>query len=181
MKKDEEVNDVDFEPEDELGSIGAVKAKMQKLRDELEKVKAERQEYLDGWQRCKADSVNTRREALASGERQGARAKEMLIEDLIPALDGFDLAAGSPAWENVDEGWRSGIEQIRNQLLDVLARHGVERFGKIGEQFNPTLHEAVQEESEAPGEPHSILRVIRYGYRSGERILRPAQVIIKSS
>ena len=48
---EKEREDIDFEPEDELGSVGAAKAKMQKLKDELEKVKAERHEYLDGWQR----------------------------------------------------------------------------------------------------------------------------------
>ena len=179
MKKDEGLNDVDFEPEDELGSVGAMKAKMQKLRDELEKAKAERQEYLDGWQRCKADSVNSRREALESGERQGARAKESLMEDIIPTLDGFDLAAGTPAWESVDAGWRSGIDQIRNQLLDVLARHGVERFGKIGEKFDHALHDAVEERDDMAGEAGTIVRILRHGYKMNNRVLRPAQVIVK--
>lgn len=179
MKKDSEIDDVDFEPEDELGSVGAVKAKMQKLKDELEKAKSERQEYLDGWQRCKADSVNARRDALETGERQGARAKEALIEDLIPALDGFDMAAGSPAWESVDAGWRSGIDQIRNQLLDVLSRHGIERFGKIGEKFDHAVHEAVEERDDIAGESGTIVRILRYGYKTGSKVLRPAQVIVK--
>jgi len=179
MKKDEEMNDVDFEPDDEVGTVGAVKAKMEKLRGELEKVKAERQEYLDGWQRAKADSVNARKDLLASAERQGARAKESLIEDIIPALDGFDLAAGSPAWESVDAGWRSGIDQIRNQLLDVLSRHGVERYGKVGEQFDHALHEAVEERDDMPGESGTIVRILRYGYKMNGKVLRPAQVIVK--
>ncbi len=179
MKNDDEVNDVDFEPEDEMGTVGAVKAKMQKLRDELEKTKAERQEYLDGWQRCKADSVNTRKDLLANAEKQGMRAKEGLIEDIIPALDGFDMAAGSPAWESVDAGWRSGIDQIRNQLLDVLQRHGVERFGKVGDQFDHALHEAVEERDDMPGEAGTVARILRYGYKIGSRVIRPAQVIVK--
>ena len=177
---EEEMNDIDFEPEDEMGTVGAVKAKMDKLRDELEKVKAERQEYLDGWQRAKADSINTRKDVLASAEREGKRAKENLIEDIIPALDGFDLAAGSPAWESVDAGWRSGVDQIRNQLLDVLSRHGVERYGKVGEKFDHALHEAVEERDDMPGESGEIVRILRYGYKMGSRILRPAQVIVKS-
>jgi len=179
MKEENDSEDVDFEPEDEMGTVGAAKAKMQKLRDELEKVKAERQEYLDGWQRAKADAVNTRKDLLASAERQGARAKESFIEDIIPALDGFDLAAGSPSWESVDSGWRSGIDQIRNQLLDVLQRHGVERYGKVGDKFDHALHEAVQEADDMPGEPGTILRILRYGYKTGTRVLRPAQVIVK--
>ena len=179
MMTDEETQDVDFEPEDELGSAGAAKAKMQKLKDELEKAKAERQEYLDGWQRCKADSINSRKEALQMGERTGERAKESLIEDIVPALDGFDMAAASPAWESMDAGWRGGIEQIRNQLLDVLSRHGVERFGNIGERVDHAMHETVQESDEFPGEPGTVAKILRYGYKMNGRVVRPAQVIVR--
>ncbi len=121
--KDPAEDEMDFVPDEELGDVASAGAKLKKLKDELIQVKGERQEYLDGWQRCKADSVNSRKETLAHAERLGERAKEGLVEDIIPALDGFDMAAGSPAWESLDAGWRSGIEQIRSQLLDVLSRH----------------------------------------------------------
>lgn len=171
--------DIDFEPEDELGA-GALTAKLQKLRDELEKAKTERQEYLDGWQRCKADSVNARKEALAAAERAGKRALEAFIESLIPALDGFDAAAAAEAWATMDDGWKSGMEHIRDSLIDVLRGAGVERFGKIGDAFDPALHEAVQEMPDAAGEPHTIVRIFRFGYRTKERVVRPAQVAIKA-
>ncbi len=177
--EEQKIEDVHIEPEEELGDLGAAQAKLKKLKEELAKIKQERQEYLDGWQRCKADSVNARRDALASADKAAVRIKENLIEDVIPALDGFDMAAGSLAWESVDAGWRSGIDQIRNQLLDVLNRHGVERFGKIGETFDHRTHEAVEERDDVAGESGSIVRVVRYGYKIGERIVRPAQVIIK--
>jgi molecular chaperone GrpE len=174
-----EHEDIDFEPEDELGSIGAVKAKLQKLREELDKVKAERQEYLDGWQRCKADAINAKKDALAAGERQAQRRIEDFIECMLPALDSFDMAAASEAWATIDKGWRTGMEQVQNQLLDTLSRAGVQRFGKIGEVFDHVLHEAVEERDDVAGEPGTIVRVLRRGYKSGERILRPAQVIVK--
>ncbi len=179
MKSKHPSDDVEFEPDQELGDIGAAQAKLKKLKDELSEVKAQRQEYLDGWQRCKADSVNARKDMLASAERQGERAKEELIEDIIPALDGFDMAAASPAWESMDAGWRSGIEQIRNQLLDVLSRHGVERFGRVGEKFDHGMHEAAEERDDMAGESGTVARILRYGYKMGGRILRPAQVIVK--
>ncbi len=179
MKKDEETNDVDFEPEDELGSVGAVKAKMQKLRDELEKVKKERQEYLDGWQRAKADAINDKREAEARAARSGELLREELVHDIIPALDSFDMAAGSEVWATVSDNWKSGMERVRDQLIEALRQHGVERFGKVGDTFSPHLHEAVQEVDDMPGKPHEIVRVLRYGYKAGDRVLRPAQVIVK--
>lgn len=174
-------NDVDFEPEEELGDIASAKAKLAKLKAELAAAKKERQEFLDGWQRCKADSVNARREALASAERISERAKDGLVLELIPVLDSFDMATGSEAWEAVDPTWKSGMEHIRNQLLDVLQGNGITRFGKIGEQFDPKKHEAIQETDEMPGLPHSIVKIIRFGYAAGDRIIRPAQVIVKAA
>jgi len=179
MKKGEEQDDVDFEPEDELGSVGAVKAKLEKLKDELEKVKKERQEYLDGWQRAKADAVNTRRETIQEGQRAADRVRESFIHDLISPLDSFDLASGSPAWETIDKEWRSGMEQVRNQFLNVLQRHGVVRYGKAGDTFDHNLYEAVEETEDVPGESGTVFRILRYGYKMGDRVLRPAQVIVK--
>ena len=181
MKKEDENEDVNFEPEEELGDLGAAQAKLKKLKDELAKIKQDRQEYLDGWQRCKADSVNARKDALASADSAAARIKENLIEDIIPVLDGFDMAAGSSAWASVDEQWRSGIDRIRNQLLDILGRHGVERFGKVGEIFDHAVHEAVEERTDVAGEAGTIAKILRSGYKMNERILRPAQVIVKSN
>ena len=179
MVNDSEEQDVDFEPEAELGDIGAAQAKLKKFKDELAEVKAQRQEYLDGWQRCKADSVNARKEMLASAERLGERAKEELIADIIPALDGFDMAASSPAWEKMDAGWRSGIEQIRNQLLDVLSRHGVERFGEVGDLVDHAAHETAEESDDFPGESGTVAKILRYGYKMNGKVLRAAQIVAK--
>jgi molecular chaperone GrpE len=179
---DEDIqDDVDFDPEDELGATGSLQAKIKKLRDELAAAKAQRQEYLDGWQRCKADAANAKQEARAAETRAIERVRESLIADIVPVLDSFDMASGNESWDRVDEGWRSGIEYIRNQLLDVLEKNGVKRFGKIGDAFSPYVHEAVQETDEGAGEPHSVVRVLRAGYSIGDRVIRPAQVIIKSA
>ncbi len=171
--------DINFEPDEELGDAASAGAKVKKLKDELAEVKAQRQEYLDGWQRSKADSVNSRKETLAEAQRMGERAKEGLIEDIIPALDGFDMAASSPAWQTMDAGWRSGIEHIRNQLIDVLSRHGVERFGTVGEVLDHMTHEAVEETEEIPGESGTVVKILRSGYKMNGKVLRPAQVIVK--
>lgn len=179
MNDEGQPEDLDFEPEDELGTVGAAKAKLSKLRDELENVKKERQEYLDGWQRAKADMINSRQELMRQAQRTGERAVETLVEDLIPALDGFDLASGSPAWETIDKDWRNGMEQVRNQILNVLQRHGIVRYGKVGDAFDHALYEAIEETADVPGESGTIFRILRYGYKMGDRVIRPAQVIVK--
>lgn len=167
--------DIDFEPEDEFGDIGSAKAKLAKLRDELAIVKKERDEYLDGWQRCKADTVNAKKEAQEALTRARAFGKESFVEELIPALDSFDMAMQGEAWGKVDPVWRSGVESIHAQLLSVLEAHGIRAFGAVGDAFNANLHEALQE---AEGESGTIVRIIRRGYRAGDRILRPAQVVV---
>ena len=174
-----EDGEIDFEPEDELGNEGAARTKIKKLRDELAEAKAKRDEYLDGWQRTKADAVNYRKEAALQSDRAHGRGKESVFEDLVPVLDSFDMATGSESWESVDENWRSGMDQIRNQLLGVLSRHGIERFGKIGDMVDHSRDEIVQEMDDVAGESGEIVRVLRFGYRLGDRVIRPAQVIVK--
>lgn len=174
-----EMNDVDYESEDEMGSVGSLQAKVKKLRTELAEAKAKRDEYLDGWQRCKADGVNARKELLASADRAAQRAREGVVEDIIPVLDSFDMATMHESWDAVNDSWRSGIDQIRNQLLGVLTNHGVERYGKVGDMYDHALHEVVQEQDDVAGEPGEIVRILRYGYRGAEHIIRAAQVIVK--
>lgn len=178
-QRPDEHEDIDFEPEDDMGSAAALKAKMEKLKHELKEAKEKRDEYLDGWQRAKADMANIRREAAADALRASARGKEALVDDLLPALDSFDMAAMSESWGAIDESWRSGMEQVRNQLLNALSQHGIERFGKVGDALDHALHEVAQEVDDVAGEPSTIVRILRYGYRAGDRIIRPAHVIAK--
>lgn len=179
MNTPEEHEEIDFEPEDELGSVGAAQAKLKKLKDELEQVKKERQEYLDGWQRCKADSVNMKREVEARASRSAEGLREALVHDIIPALDSFDMAAGSEAWAEVSDGWKNGMEMVRGQLIDALKSHGIERYGKVGEPINHAMHEVLEERDDIAGDSQTVARILRYGYKTGEKVLRPAQVIAK--
>lgn len=171
----------DVEPDEGFDGAPAAGTKLKRLRDELKETQKKRDEYLDGWQRCKADSINARKDALQEADRRAARFKETLLEDLLPILDSFDMAMGSEAWVSVADGWKSGMEQVRNQMLELLSRNHIERLGKMGEQFDPRVHEALQEVDDVAGEAHSIIKIVRFGYRSGEKIIRPAQVIIKSA
>lgn len=166
----------DFESEDEIGEVGAVKAKLAKLREELAKVKAERAEYLDGWQRCKAESVNSRRDAEEARVKAAESGRDSFVQKLLPALDGFAMAMQSEAWQNVDSSWRAGVEGIKSQIDKVMQENGIQSFGSVGDTFDPALHEPIQE---LPGgEPHTIARVFLRGYRTEKRVIRAAQVAV---
>ena len=173
-------NDVEFEHEDAPENQAHEKfiAKIEELKTELESTKAEKQEYLDGWQRMRADVANMKREQAGYTERIQNALKEEVVSDIIPILDSFDMAMRGEKWNSVDAAWRKGVEYIRAQCVSVLEKHGISPFGEVGDEFAPALHESVQEVDDASVPPHHIVRVLRRGYRSGDRLIRPAQVIV---
>jgi molecular chaperone GrpE len=176
MNSSPDDHDVDFEPEDELGSVNAYKEKLEKCRDELRDTRKEKGEYLDGWQRAKADLINERKELMESGRRLAEAAIARLLEDLIPALDSFDMAMRGDAWQNVDPTWRIGMESVARQIVFALNAHGITEFGAQGDVYNPQFHEVVQE---VPGNmPGSVASVLRRGWKLKERVIRPAHVAL---
>ena len=173
-------HDIELEHEDapENQAHEKLVAKIEKLKAELEKTKAEKQEYLDGWQRMRADVANMKREQGSYMDRAQTAVREEVISDIIPILDSFDMAMRGEKWNSVDEAWRKGVEYIRAQCVNVLEKHGISPFGEVGDEFAPALHESVQEVEDASVPPHHIARVLRRGYRSGDRLIRPAQVTV---
>jgi molecular chaperone GrpE len=172
--------DIEFDTEyvQENNAHEKLLEKNKKLKEELKQCKKERQEYLDGWQRLRADVANKSKDERASAERTENMIREEIISDIIPILDSFDMAMGSENWNTVDMTWRKGIEHIRAQCMEMLEKHGIAAFGKVGEQFDPEIHEAVKEVGGTKEKQHTIVRIIRFGYKIGETLLRPAQVII---
>jgi len=175
--EEDAASQLDFEPEDELGAAASFKAKIDKLKAELAECKAERQQYLDGWQRAKADAVNVRREASEQYSRAGEREREKLFLSILPAIDSFEMAMADSSWDSVPKEWRAGVESIYTQLVDGLKACGIEAYGKVGEQFDPALHRAIQE-TEAGGSSGQITQVVRRGWRAEARVLRPADVVV---
>lgn len=172
-------NDIQIESEEapESQAYEKMVGKLEALKEELKQCKKERQEYLDGWQRLRADVANSKREQSATMGRIETAIREEVIVDIIPILDSFDMAMWGEKWGAVDEVWRRGIEQIRAQCVSVLEKHGITAYGEVGEPFDPLMHESIQEE-EAEAPSHTIVRVLHKGYRSNDRLIRPAQVVI---
>ncbi len=148
-----------------------------KLKKQLKECQKEKKEYLDGWQRLKADVANAKKEEGAKQKRAEERGVEKLLTELAPVLDSFDMAFRGEAWEKVDATWRAGIEYIHTHLEGALTNNGVSIFGAAGERFDPKLHEASSEkETDDKTKDHTLASVSRRGYKLGERVIRPAQV-----
>ncbi|MEX2368973.1 MAG: nucleotide exchange factor GrpE [Candidatus Paceibacterota bacterium] len=154
---------------------------VKRLRDNLKECTAQKQEYLDGWQRAKADMVNTKKDFTQERERLRTRVIEEVIADILPVLDSFDMAfADSEVWNKVDTDWRSGVENIYNQLKSILKSHRVEAVvPAVGDRFDPQLHTSVDTE---PADDEKMVDTVaaceKAGYRLGDRVIRSANVVV---
>lgn len=149
-----------------------------RLKAEIKKVKAERAEYLDGWQRANADFANLKKRTADEMEEFRKYAREGLIVDLLPVLESFAMAMGNKdAWEKVDPNWRSGVEYIHSQLVKTLAEHGLEEECPVGVLFDPQSHTSVASvPTDDPAQEHVIAEVVQPGYRLGGKVIRSARV-----
>ncbi len=175
--EDGDIEDVVFEPEENSAPADQLK----KLRERLKTALAEKEEYLAGWQRAKADLVNMKREADTERKMRAKFAEEDVIESLLPVLDSFNLARGNKeAWEKVDENWRQGIEYIHSQLLRTLSERGLTEINpQIGSTFDIMKHAGVEnivtDDAEKDG---MIAEVVQKGYELSGKVIRPARVKI---
>ena len=173
----EEVEDVSFEEVNDEGELD-VKKTIKKLREKIKKLESEKQEYLDQSLRTRADYVNFKKEVENNRSLDRKFATKKFIEELLPVLDSYDMAQGNTeAWEKVDKNWRVGIEYIFSQMKKVLEGEGVMAFGKIGDTFDPMLHESIEIISvENEKQNDTIMVIMQSGYKMNDLILRPARV-----
>ena len=176
------VDDVVIESEEESGSSFGDKT-TKKLREELKKVTAEKQEYLAGWQRAKADLINARKDF---NEEKGSLlkfAKTDLIIQIIPVLDSFEMAlknvdkSGLPAGKAGLEEWSQGVQYIYSQLLSVLEINGVNQMDPLNEKFDPEFHISIESiKVDEKSFENTIVEVVQKGYFLNEKVIREAKV-----
>lgn len=149
------------------------------LKEKLKISRKERQEYLEGWQRTKADYVNARKDEERSMAQFVKFSKEEIIRDILPALNSFHSAFGNKAaWEKVDLNWRMGVQYIYSQLLSALEKNGITLIEpKIGEPFDAQKHESIATTPTAKeSEDHTVTEVVQKGYSLYGKIVQPAKV-----
>ena len=159
------------------GAPQSVAEVTQKL--EAEQLKTE--EYLDMLRRTQADFVNYRRRTSQEHNEGRTTAQIAILDQILPVLDDLGRALQATPPELANNSWVQGILLVAKRLMATLEQLGVKQIGRPGESFDPRWHEALSTEARSDVSEGTILHVTRPGYAIGERVIRPAQVIVARS
>jgi molecular chaperone GrpE len=162
----------------EAGASVPPEAAADALQKELRAAQAKAAEYLDGWQRARAELTNYKRRIEKEQAEIHQNAAGRIVGRYLEVLDDFDRAmAERPVADNGDLAkWADGTALIYRKLKNVLDAEGVTRIEAEGKEFDPALHEAITQE---PCETHPsghVIAVVRQGYKLGDKVIRPALV-----
>ena len=148
-------------------------------KDELEKIRAERDSLFDRLARLQAEFENYRKRA----QREQGEFRDYALADavrsLLPVLDSLDLALKNSAGENSE--LHSGVELTRKQFADALGKLGLREIAAQGEIFSPQWHQAVEMVATEDLPDHQIIEELQRGYKLKDRLLRPAMVRVASN
>jgi molecular chaperone GrpE len=143
--------------------------------EDVAAVKAERDELFDRLQRLAAEFDNFRKRSLREQAAMSTRANERLVKELLPILDDLGRALEAAA-EHEEAKLEEGVRLVHRSLADVLAREGVAEIETDG-KFDPHVHEALLSQP-SDAEEGSVIEVVQKGYTLGDRVLRPARVVV---
>lgn len=134
----------------------------------------------DALQRERAEFLNYRRRAAQERDESSVRSRTNVLQAMLPALDDLERALQQTPADSAREPWVEGFRLVGRKLMALLEKTGMIRVGAVGEQFDPRFHEAAA--TRPPASPDekagTIGEVIHPGYRLGDQVLRPAQVIV---
>lgn len=151
-------------------------ANLEASPSDLERARAEGQEYLDGWQRARAEFANYKKRVERESQQSYKRSAGDIFCRFLGIIDDMELALRERPTDGDAAVWAEGIGIIYQKLLSLLEAEGVERIQAEEEIFDPNYHEALSHEESSEHSEGQVIEVIRQGYILGERVLRPALV-----
>lgn len=156
--------------------------KLKNLKEKLKSCQKEKEEYLAGWQRERADFINHKKEEEEKAKDQGLFIKGEIFFEFLKILDNFERASfNPPSFQNSNSGlkWVEGVLKIKDQIKDFLKHQGVEEvLVKKGDKFDPQFCEALEV---TDGEEGKVIEVLEKGYFLEKKLLRPAKVKVGKS
>ncbi|HOK35096.1 MAG TPA: nucleotide exchange factor GrpE [Candidatus Pacearchaeota archaeon] len=171
-KKEKKTTDeVEYIEEGEEKNLDLEK-KIEKLKEKLKICQKEKEEYLAGWQRERADFLNYKRDEEKKLEEKIEFFKKKILLEFLSVLDSIERAEKNLPEEMKENSWAKGVLGIKKQIEGILRKEGVEEI-EIDEDFNPELCEAVEV---IEGEEGKVIEVSQKGYLLNKKVLRPAKV-----
>jgi molecular chaperone GrpE len=155
----------------------AAAAASQSVVAELE---ARLSETMDKYLRVRADFDNYRKRVHRDLADLREQTKAMTAEEFLPVYDYLQIAMDHARTATEVKALTQGMEMIANEFSRALSNLGIEPIAPAGELFDPTVHEAVSQEPSSDVPAGRIVRVWKCGFRNGERLLRPATVVVSS-
>jgi molecular chaperone GrpE len=147
------------------------------VEDEIAALVRERDDYLDALQRLKAEFDNYRKRVARDQQGLAARAHERLVKELVPVLDDLERALEAAALH--EEGkLEEGVRLVHRSLAEALAKEGLAEIGTDG-AFDPHTQEALLSQP-SDAEEGTVVQVLQKGYSLGDRVLRPARVVVSA-
>lgn len=147
---------------------------IENLKLEIENLRKQSEEYLNGWKRAKADYLNLKKEMEAQNKEIKEWMLKIMILPLLGIMDGLEKAFYKIPENIKNDLWVNGIKNIKKQFEDYLKTHGVEAIETRDGKFDPAKHEAV--ESVEGGEAGTVAEELQRGYLVSGEVLRPAKV-----
>lgn len=162
------------QPENQQPEQEACEVDIKALQEELEKAKAQSDEYLDLAQRKQAEFANYRRRTEGIRAEAYDDGRRDAIAQLLPVVDNLERALAAAGEE--ENALKSGVEMVLRQTRDALTKMGVEEIDPQGQPFDAELMNAVMQGSADEGEPGTVCMVLQKGYKLGEHVIRHAMV-----
>jgi len=163
----------------ETGDQAAAEGTEPDLREALEAAEARAEENWNQFLRARAEMENMRRRAERDVEHARRQSLEKLAGELLAVKDSLEMGVNAANEDNADVAkLREGSELTLRMFAQALEKFGIEELNPQGERFDPERHEAMAAQESAEHEPNTVIHVLQKGYRLGERLLRPAMVIV---
>lgn len=148
------------------------------VEEKLAEAEARAAEYLEGWQRARAEFANARKRMDRDRTEARRNATIEVVGSLLPILDDFERALDTVPEEIAANSWFEGVALVHRKLRTILDNVNIERIDAVGEPFDPNFHEAVLQEESDEHESGIVIKELQTGYRLNDRVIRPAMVVV---
>ncbi|HEX3344559.1 MAG TPA: nucleotide exchange factor GrpE [Polyangiaceae bacterium] len=146
--------------------------------DPLADAQAEAARLKDAWMRSAADFDNFRKRTRKEIEDARRTGREDLLRAVLPVFDNLERAIQSALRTKDVKAVADGLTMVQRQFVEALGREGIARVPTVGQPFDPSVHEAIQQVETSEHAPGTVLAEVQPGYTQGERLMRAAMVVV---